>query len=263
MGGRRSTVTTTGTNHCHHIIHRRCSVSLQNKERKMQEERKNEGAPQDAEPKWNRDEAERFLKTLHADGNTFEIRVLGIQMSGWKEKANWSGFFRDAKVATNALDELWKEGEGGHAYLTVNPVYNGLHDRAPDKFRLSKTAAKDEDIARRNWIYIDFDPTRPTGVSATSEEKAKAWEVCGDAMTWLSSQGWPEPIVVDSGNGYHLYYRCDLEAKDDLHREVLGVLGDKYGLKTRDDPVDVDQSDHNASRLAKIPGVVSRKDSSA
>lgn len=225
----------------------------------MQEERMNEGAPQDAEPKWNRDEAERFLKTLHADGNTFEIRVLGIQMSGWKEKANWSGFFRDAKVATNALDELWKEGEGGHAYLTVNPVYNGLHDRAPDKFRLSKTAAKDEDIARRNWIYIDFDPTRPTGISATSEEKARAWAVCNEAKAWLAGQGWPEPIVVDSGNGYHLYYRCDLEAKDDLHREVLGVLGDKYGLKTRDDPVDVDQSVHNASRLAKIPGVVSRK----
>ena len=225
----------------------------------MQEERMNEGVPQDAGPKWNRNEAEKFLKTIHAERNVFEIRVLGVQMHGWKEKANWSGFFKDAGVATHALDKLWNECEGGHAYVTVNPVYNGLYDRNPDMFRLSKSAAKDEDITRRNWIYIDFDPTRPTGVSATSEEKAKAWAVSMEAKTWLSSQGWPEPIVVDSGNGYHLYYRCDLEAKDDLHREVLGFLGDKYGLKTRDDPVDVDQSVHNASRLAKIPGVVSRK----
>lgn len=225
----------------------------------MQEDKINEGVPLDAEPKWNRDEAERFLKFLHAEGNAFEIRVLGVHMLGWKEKANWSGFFKDAKVATHALDELWKEGEGGHAYITVNPVYNGLYDKAPDIFRLSKTAAKNEDITRRNWIYIDFDPTRPTDASATSEEKAKAWAVCMAAKMWLSSQGWPDPIVVDSGNGYHLYYRCDLEPKEDLHREVLRVLGSKFGLKTKGDPVDVDQTVHNAARIAKIPGVVSRK----
>ena len=225
----------------------------------MQEDKMNEGVPMDAEPKWNKEVAERFLRILHAEGNAFEIRVLGVQMYGWKEKANWSGFFKDAKVATNALDELWKECEGGHAYFTVNTVNNRLYDQSPDIFQLSKPATKNEDITRRNWIYIDFDPTRPTGVSATSEEKAKAWAVSMKAKTWLSSQGWPDPIVVDSGNGYHLYYRCDLEANDDLHREVLRVLGTKFGLKTRGDPVDVDQSVHNAARIAKIPGVVSRK----
>ena len=225
----------------------------------MQEDKMNEGVPMDAEPRWNKEEAERFLKTLHAEGNAFEIRVLGVQMYGWKEKANWSGFFKDAKVATNALDELWKECDGGHAYFTVNTVNNRLYDKSHDIFQLSKPATKNEDITRRNWIYIDFDPARLTDTSATSEEKAKAWAVCMAAKTWLSSQGWPDPIVVDSGNGYHLYYKCDLEPKDDLHREVLRVLGSKFGLKTRGDPVDVDQTVHNAARIAKIPGVISRK----
>ena len=31
----------------------------------MQEERMNEGVPPDAEPRWNRDEAERFLGLIH------------------------------------------------------------------------------------------------------------------------------------------------------------------------------------------------------
>ena len=225
----------------------------------MQEERMNEGVPPDAEPRWNRDEAERFLKTLHADGKAFEVRVLDAQMIGWKDKATWIGFFKDAGVAVNALDELWKECEGGQASVTVNPVYYGLYEKAPDSFRLSKSASKNEDVTHRNWIYIDFDPTRPTDTSATAEEKSKAWAVCMKAKEWLSQQGWPAPIVVDSGNGFHLYYRCDLEAKDDLPREVLKVLGDKFGLKTKGDPVDVDQCVHNPARTAKIPGVVSRK----
>ena len=225
----------------------------------MQEERMNKGVPPDAEPKWNRNEAERFLRTIHAEGNTFEIRIINSLQHGCKEPGNSSGYFRDAKTAADALDRFWADHDGGHAYVTVNPVHGMYHDRAPDGFRWAKQTTKDNDIVRRNWIYIDFDPVRPTDVSATAEEKAKAWAVSMEAKTWLSSQGWPEPIVVDSGNGCHLYYRCDLEAKDDLHREVLGVLGDKYGLKTRGDPVDVDPRVHNASRLAKIPGVVSRK----
>ena len=225
----------------------------------MQEDKMNEGVPMDAEPKWNKEEAERFLKILHAEGSTFEIRILESLEQGCKVPGNSSGFFRDAKTAADVLDRFWNDHEGGHAYVTVNPVHGGLHDRAPDSFRWAKVAAKDEDVASRNWLYMDFDPTRSSGVSATSEEKAKAWAVCVEAKTWLSSQGWPDPIVVDSGNGYHLYYRCNLEPKDDLHREVLRVLGSKFGLKTRGDPVDVDQSVHNASRIAKIPGVVSRK----
>ena len=148
----------------------------------MQEDKMNEGVPMDAEPKWNKEEAERFLNILHAEGSTFEIRVLGVHMPGWKEEeVNCSGFFKDTKVATNALDELWKECEGGHAYVTVNSISGGLHDRAPNQFRWEKVASKNEDVTRRNWIYIDFDPTRPTGVSATSEEKTKAWSVSIEA----------------------------------------------------------------------------------
>ena len=225
----------------------------------MQEERMNEGVPPDAEPRWNRNEAERFLRTIHAEGNTFEIRILKSLEHGCKEAGNSSGYFRDAKTAVDALDRFWGDHDGGHAYVTVNPVHGMYHERAPDGFRWARQTTKDEDIVRRNWIYIDFDPARPTDVSATAEEKAKAWAVCGEAKAWLSGQGWPEPIVVDSGNGYHLYYRCDLESKDETHHEVLKVLGDRFGLKTKGAPVDVDQSVHNPSRIAKIPGVVSRK----
>jgi hypothetical protein len=42
-----------------------------------------------------------------------------------------------------------------------------------DKVATPQTS--DNDIERRRWIYIDFDPERPAKISATEEEKAKAF----------------------------------------------------------------------------------------
>jgi hypothetical protein len=50
---------------------------------------------------------------------------------------------------------------------------------------------------------IDVDPTRPSGVSANDAEKASAWEVFDAVLEDLASRGWPSPMIVDSGNGFH------------------------------------------------------------
>ena len=66
---------------------------------------------------------------------------------------------------------------------------------------------------------VDFD--RPSGISATDAEKAAAKKKASEIYGFLKERDWPEPVVADSGNGYHLDYRVDLPAADDGLLEKL------------------------------------------
>jgi hypothetical protein len=71
--------------------------------------------------------------------------------------------------------------------------------------------------------------------------------------------GWPAPVLIDSGNGYHLLWRVDLPA-DKLAqqwlKQALARLGELETVEAH-----VDRSVHNASRIAKLPGTWARKGS--
>jgi P4 family phage/plasmid primase-like protien len=117
-------------------------------------------------------------------------------------------------------------------------------------------AAKDADVLGRRWLLIDVDSIRPDAdCSATNEEKEKAWGVIERAKAYLREQGWPEPVVADSGNGYHLLYRIDLPADDNgLVKRVLQRLS-----RFSTDDAEVDTQVSNASRLTKVYGTMARK----
>src|ERR1022692_1128084 len=86
-------------------------------------------------------------------------------------------------------------------------------------------------------------------------------------------QGWPDPIVGNSGNGAHCLYRVELPTSDgDLVKRCLQGLarstsdGDLVkrclqGLARRfdDDLVKIDQAVFNPARIWKLYGTVSRK----
>ena len=70
----------------------------------------------------------------------------------------------------------------------------------------------------------------------------------------LATMGWPVPTLIDSGNGYHLRYRIDLpndSAAHELVRSVLHSLAERYSM--------LDVTNHNAARVAKLPGTWARK----
>ena len=69
-------------------------------------------------------------------------------------------------------------------------------------------------LCERRWLLIDVDPERPSGISATDAEKAAAQKKAREIYRFLKERGWPEPVVADSGNGYHLLYRIDLPCDD-------------------------------------------------
>jgi hypothetical protein len=132
-------------------------------------------------------------------------------------------------------------------YVTLNPV----------KTEHGKST-KDEDIAYRRWLLIDADPSRPANTNATDDEKARAWETVGEVRKHLRERGWPEPVLADSGNGYHLLYRIDLPNDDEatgLIRRVLTALASRFDRPE----VKIDRTVFNASRITKLYGTMARK----
>ena len=59
---------------------------------------------------------------------------------------------------------------------------------------------------------IDLDPERPSGVSATDDELKKARRKADKIRAYLRNEGFNDPVLAVSGNGYHLLYRCDMGA---------------------------------------------------
>ena len=139
-----------------------------------------------------------------------------------------------------------------------NPVQPALLARSLNKARgVGKDPTTgDADIVRRHWLLIDCDAVRPAGIAASDDEHDAALNRATDIDFWLSEQGWPTPIIADSGNGGHLLYRIDLPADDGgLVQRCLAALAKRF-----DDPaVKVDCSVFNPARIWKLYGTMAGK----
>lgn len=121
---------------------------------------------------------------------------------------------------------------------------------------------KDEDVTERRYLLIDIDPVRPKGVCSTDAEKETAVEVAEKVREFMSARHWPRPVVVDSGNGIHLYYRlptverggpCD--SATDAIATLLRVMKSKFDTPGSQ----IDSAVYNPSRIMKVPGTIARK----
>jgi hypothetical protein len=95
-------------------------------------------------------------------------------------------------------------------------------------------------------------------VSSTDKEKRTALSRAREVRDHLTGQGWPEPVVGDSGNGAHLLYRIDLPNDQESLRLVKGVL-ETLAFTFSDETVSVDTTTCNAARIWKLYGTTARK----
>jgi hypothetical protein len=162
------------------------------------------------------------------------------------------------------LDELAQEAArltpfAVGVYVTMNPVLPDLLARAANRVVRAGRAAKatsDDEILHRRRLTIDLDPERPAGISATDAEKDLAHDLGRRVYSDLRGRGWPEPLIADSGNGYHLNYGIDLPVDDDgLVERFLAAVAGKYST----DKVKVDPSLFTPSHIIKLYGTLSRK----
>lgn len=195
----------------------------------------------------------KALDVLFNSGDVFEIRIP-------KTKAGTlSGYFTDTAVAATYIAR--ENGKHSGIYVTANPVKGAVSARAENQLVISQVTTNDSEIQARRWFLLDFDPVRPTGISSTDGELAKAKMVAENVADWLTSVGWPEPIHAMSGNGWHLMYRVDLPNDDPTSIDF--EFATKMLASIFSDPaVSVDVSVFNASRIWKVYGTISAKGSS-
>jgi hypothetical protein len=143
--------------------------------------------------------------------------------------------------------------------VTINPVLGDLLARASNRLVVRpKHTTTDIEVAHRIGLVFDADPKRPAGISATDAEKALARERIDQLVADLARRGWPDPILADSGNGFHARYRIDVANNDgarDLVERVLATAAAKFST----DKVAIDAKLSNAARIIKLYGTMSRK----
>ena len=164
-------------------------------------------------PAANVAEIRRALDLLTVPGGVVEIR--GVDVPGGKPHIV-AGYFDDLARAAQAAAALDNRKPAG-IYVVLNEINPRLLARSPNLLtdHLKQTTG-DGHIFRRRWLPLDFDPIRPAGLSSTDAEHDAAREAAERCRNYLREDaGWPEPILADSGNGWHLLYSIDLPADDD------------------------------------------------
>ena len=208
-------------------------------------------------PFWNREEAQNALDLLIQFGQVFEIRILEPKKTDqrWMPKV-LTGYFDDKNKAIDVLQSLKLDGAKG-IYVTLNSIEPSLLARSCNKFIESQggDSTADKNIIARRWLLIDCDPQRPAGISASDEEKELSHRCILAVEAFLEEQGWPEPVLADSGNGFHLLYRIDLSADSDLVEKCLEALAYRFS----DEQVKIDVSVHNPARILKLYGTLASK----
>ena len=197
------------------------------------------------------DGIDRAVEVLYEPGAVVELRAFG-------ERGTVSGYFADREALIREAERL--DASGHAVYLTLNEVNPDLLARASNRARkvFRDPTTSDNDIVRRRWFPLDFDPKRPSGVSATDTEKKEALRRAREVREYLRTRGWPEPVVADSGNGAHLLYRLDLPNDRRALEVVRGAL-EALSFSFSDEVVEVDTSVHNAARIWKAYGSTARK----
>lgn len=179
-----------------------------------------------------------------------EIRLIG-------SKTTASGYFTDAATLINAVKPYT---DTHNVYFTLNKVNPACYGREQkDKIvQRPKNTTTDAEILVRDWVLVDLDAKRISGVCSTAEEATKAYEKGKEVYKFLIDSGFYEPIVVFSSSGIHLYLRCALLNNDENTALIKRFLNALSMLFT-DEHVECDTSVFNAARISRLVGSYSCK----
>lgn len=183
----------------------------------------------------DRTEIRRAIAIFFLAGHWHELRSLP---SGKGRIASGD----DLEAATQAAMDLSDQ----MVYWSLNPIQQGA------------SRANKKTVVKRVWFLVDVDPVRPRDVSATEQEKGRAYAVAAATADDLLDRGWPAPVIIDSGNGWHLLYRVDL-GSDKLSQELLKAALAALAAKHDTPEAVVDRATHDAPRISKLPGTWARK----
>lgn len=194
----------------------------------------------------------RMWYDIFKDNNELvEIRILDPNT-----KKSYSGYFTDIETLLKSI----KPYEQCNIYFTLNVIDYACYSREQhDKISTRpKSTTSDNEIIARKWCLIDVDCEKPSDTNSTDEEKELAKQVVNNIYKFLRDEGFEQPVVCDSANGFHLLYRQAMISSPqntETMKKFLQVLDMYFST----DKVKVDCSTFNPSRICKLYGVISRK----
>lgn len=180
-----------------------------------------------------------------------EIRILDPET-----KRSYSGYFTDIETILREI----KRYEKCNLYFTLNVIDPACYSREQhDKISTRpKSTTSDNEILARKWCLIDIDCEKPSDTNSTDEEKELAKQVVNSVYKFLRDEGFEQPVICDSANGFHLLYKQAMLSNGEnteTMKNFLKVLDMYFST----DKVKIDCSTFNPSRICKLYGVISRK----
>lgn len=203
--------------------------------------------------KFNEQEVYRWFEIFKEGNQLTEIRIIS------NDGKNGSGYFTDAKTLIEAVRPYTNDYS---VYFTINRVNPECYGRPQrDKIILRpKNTTSDSEIIARDYILLDLDSKRTTGVTATEEQLQAAKNKANEIFKYLRENGFYEPIVICSGSGVHMYIRCALKSSpenDILAKRFISAIAMLFS----DENVEVDQKVFNPARISRVVGFYNRKGS--
>lgn len=185
------------------------------------------------------------------DGDLVEVRCIG-------DKITFSGYYKNIE---NLIRDVGLHDDC-NVYYTINPINESCHGRpqCEKMIRNPKNTTTDAEIIGRSWVFIDFDCEKVTNVNSTKEEKEFAHRKALEVYRYLKKEGFNEPVIVDSSNGYHAFYPCRLAATEENDLLVSRFLK-SLAMMFSDENVSIDVKTANRARVVKLAGTFSRKGS--
>ena len=199
----------------------------------------------------NEETIRRWWKIFVEENGFTEVRILG--------KFQFSGYFNNVDNLIECI-RPYAEMEEEQIYFVMNKIDDACYGRQQCEkiIKGPKQTTADNNITRRNWVLLDFDPKRPAGVNATDEEFELAHKKAQDVFTYLRDNGFNDPVICKSGNGWHCILRCDMEATDET-RDLISRFLQSMAIIFNDEHIDIDEAVFNAARICKLYGTTAKK----
>lgn len=205
------------------------------------------------------DQIKQWWSIFNKDNHLVEIRLLG--------KNPYSGYFKDIDTLLRSLRPILDHNNSQfygslQAYFTLNEINDDLYSREQrDMFvKKPKSTTTDSDITRRKFVLIDLDPNRSAGISSSDNEFELAHLKAVQVYRYLIANGFKEPMITTSGNGYHCYIPCDMP-NDDIHTDIVKRFLQSLSKTFSDGKVEIDEKVFNPARIDKLIGTWAKKGS--
>jgi hypothetical protein len=205
----------------------------------------------------------RSINILFDAGQIIELRAVGTH------QGTCVGFYRDRNKLAAHTAKISAHPTTSAVYWTLQDVDPVLFERASDRFVTRVGAGvctTDKEVLRYRWLLVDCDPLRNAGkISSTEADKADALKVATAVRDYFDAiNAWEgyDSILADSGNGFHVLVRINMEVSESskaLYQRVLQSLNQQFSTGDETTGTKIDMSVFNPSRICKIYGTPVRK----